>query len=30
MFDSTALVIDALTRHLVAEYRRVYGRCEPD
>jgi hypothetical protein len=30
MFDSTTLVIDALTRRLVAEYRRVYRRHEPD
>ena len=30
MFDSTSLVIDELTRHLIAEYRRVYGHREPD
>ena len=30
MFDSTTLVIEALTRRLLAEYRRVHGRREPD
>ena len=30
MFDSTTLVIEALTRRLVTEYRRAYGRREPD
>jgi hypothetical protein len=30
VFDSTTLVIEALTRHLVTEYRRAYGRREPD
>jgi hypothetical protein len=30
MFSVTTLAIDALTRRLVAEYRRVYGRREPD
>ena len=30
MFNSTTLVIEALTRRLVTEYRRVYGRREPD
>jgi hypothetical protein len=30
MFDGTTLFIGALTRRLVAEYRRVYRRREPD
>ncbi len=30
MFDSTTLVIEALTRRLVTEYRRAYGRRGPD
>ena len=30
MFDATSLVIDALTRRLVAEHRRTFGRREPD
>jgi hypothetical protein len=30
MFSSTTFVVDALTRHLAAEYRRVYRHREPD
>ena len=30
MFDITTLAIEAVTRRLVAEYRRVYARREPD
>ena len=30
MFDITTLAIEAVTRRLVAEYRRTYGRREPD
>ena len=30
MFDSTTLIVGAVTRRLVARYRRVFGRREPD
>ena len=30
MFDITTLAVEAVTRRLVAEYRRTYGRREPD
>ena len=30
MFNSTTLVIDALTRRLITEYQRMYGRHQPD
>src|SRR5919206_407489 len=30
MFDSTTLIIAAVTRRLVGRYRRVFGRREPD
>ncbi len=30
MFNSTTLIIEALTQHLVTEYQRMYGRHQPD
>ncbi len=30
MFNTTSLVIEALSRHLVDQYRRVFGHREPD
>jgi hypothetical protein len=30
MLDTTALVLEAVTRRLVGRYRRVYGRGGPD
>ena len=30
MFDSMTLIVGAVTRRLVARYRRVFGRREPD
>jgi hypothetical protein len=30
MFNTTSLVIEALSRHLVSHYRRVFGQREPD
>jgi hypothetical protein len=30
MFNTTTLIIEALTDHLLAEYQRVYSRSEPD